>query len=218
MSHEPTSLDARLHAYLLDRGIRRDPLLERLAEATHALGGVDRMRVAPEQAAFLELFVRVAGAQRAIEVGTFTGTSAIAIARGLGEGGRLLCCDVSPEWTAIARRYFAEAGVADRIDLRIAPALETIRALPADVVFDLAFVDADKENYPSYYEELLPRIRTGGVLLFDNVFWGGRVADPAEDSVETRAIRALNDRIHGDPRVEIVMLPIADGLTLARKR
>lgn len=218
MSHTPTKLTDRLHAYLLEVGVRRDETLERLANETQALGGIDRMRVAPEQAAFLELLVRIAGAQRAIEVGTFTGTSAIAIARGLGPAGRLLCCDVNAEWTSIAKRYFAEAGVADRIELRLAPALETIAGLPAEPPFDLSFVDADKENYPAYYDALLPRVRPGGLLLFDNVFWGGRVADPEDSSDETSAIRALNERIHADPSVEIAMLPIADGLTIARKR
>jgi caffeoyl-CoA O-methyltransferase len=176
------------------------------------------MQVAVEQALFMEILVRAIGARRAIEVGTFTGMSSIAIARGLGEGGRLLCCDVNEEWTGIARRYWQEVGVADRIELRIAPALETIRSLSSDERFDFAFVDADKVNHSAYYEELITRVRRGGLLLFDNTLWGGRVADPNETSPETKALRRLNDRILVDERVDMVMLPLADGVTIARRR
>jgi caffeoyl-CoA O-methyltransferase len=151
-------------------------------------------------------------------VGTFTGYSAISIARGLAPDGRLLCCDVNEEWTGIARRYFARAGVAERITLRIAPALETLRALPPTPEIDLAFIDADKTGYRAYYEELLPRLRPGGVVGFDNVLWNGAVADPTNTTADTQALRALNDFLVTDQRVDIVMLPVADGLTLARKR
>ena len=171
-----------------------------------------------EQGAFLTLLARAIGARRAVEVGTFTGYSAIAIARGLPPDGRLLCCDVSDEWTGIARRYFARAGLAERIDLRIAPALDTLRALPSGPALDLAFIDADKTSYRAYYEELLPRLRPNGLVLFDNVLWSGAVADPTDHSENTEAIRALNDFVARDERVESVMLPIADGLTIARKR
>jgi caffeoyl-CoA O-methyltransferase len=158
------------------------------------------------------------GARRAIEVGTFTGYSSICIARGLPPDGRLLCCDVSEEWTALARRFWEKAGVADRIELRLAPAAETLRALPEDPVFDLAFLDADKPGYPVYYEEILRRLRPGGVILADNVLWMGRVADPAADDPQTAAIRAFNAQVAGDPRVDCVMIPLSDGLTLLRKR
>src|SRR5687767_5236382 len=162
------------------------------------------MQVAVEQATFMEILVRAIGARRAIEIGTFTGMSSIAIARGVGPEGRLLCCDVSEEWTGIARRYWQEAGVSDRIELRIAPALETIRALPASDRFDFAFVDADKVNYLAYYEELVDRVRPNGLMLFDNVLWRGCVANPNETSAETLAIRKVNDRIFSDERVDMV--------------
>jgi caffeoyl-CoA O-methyltransferase len=158
------------------------------------------------------------GARHAVEVGTFTGTSAIAIARGLGEGGHLTTCEIDPEHAAIAERWFTRARLADRITLRRGPALETLRALPATPEIDLAFVDADKQGYRAYYEELLPRLRSNGMIVFDNVLWGGRVADPADQSESTRAIRALNDLLVRDDRVDVVMLPVADGVTLARKR
>ena len=217
-SEKFTALTAETHGYLVEHGVRRDPLLERLEAETQKLGGIARMQVAIEESAFLEILVRAIGAKRAIEVGTFTGMSSIAIARGLGTDGRLLCCDISEEWTGIARRYFAEAGIAGRIDLKIAPALDTIRTLPAGECLDFAFVDADKVNYLAYYEELVVRVRPGGLLLFDNVLWGGRVAKPEEQSPETTAIRAVNDRIHGDERVDMVMLPLADGVTIVRRR
>jgi len=151
-------------------------------------------------------------------VGTFTGYSAICLARGLAPGGQLLCCDVSEEWTAIARRYWERAGLTDRIDLRIAPALDTLRALPERPEIDLVFIDADKTNYRNYYETLLPRLRPGGLFVFDNVLWMGEVANPANQEESTVAIRALNDALVADTRVDTVMLPVADGVTLARKR
>ena len=217
-SEKFTTLTAETHRYLVEHGVRSDPILGRLEAETLALGGIARMQVAIEEAMFLEILVRSIGAKRAIEVGTFTGMSAIAIARGLGPDGQLLCCDVSREWTDVARRYFAEARVVERIELHIAPALETIRALPEDIRFDFAFVDADKVNYLAYYEELFPRVRPGGLILFDNVLWGGRVAKPEDQSPETIAIRALNDRIRDDARVDMVMMPMADGVTIARRR
>jgi len=213
-----TPMTLELYAYVLAHNPAPDAVLRDLAEETAALGSISLMQVAVEQAAFLGWLARLIGARRAVEVGTFTGYSAIAVARALPPDGRLLCCDVSEEWAAIARRYFARAGVAERITLRIAPALETLRSLPSAPEIDLAFVDADKENYGAYYEELLPRLRPNGVLVFDNVLWMGRVIDPSDRSPSTQAIRTLNDAVARDERVEAVMLPVSDGITLVRKR
>jgi caffeoyl-CoA O-methyltransferase len=175
------------------------------------------MQIGDDQAVLMEILARAMGARRAIEIGTFTGYSALALARGMGPEGRLVCCDVSEEWTAIARKYWEKAGVADRIDLRIGPALETLALLPADESFDLAFVDADKVSYSAYYNELLPRLRPGGVLIVDNTLWDGRVLDPAVDDPDTVAIRAFNDLVATDPRVRVVVLPIGDGVTVIQK-
>ena len=213
-----TALTPELYDYVVAHNPAPDPVLRDLAAETAALGPVSLMQVSIEQGAFLTFLARVLGARRAIEVGTFTGYSAIAIARGLAAGGQLLCCDVSEEWTGIARRYFARAGLDDRITLRIAPALETLRALPNKPEIDLAFIDADKTSYLAYYEELLPRLSPNGVLVFDNVLWMGAVVDPTDQSESTAAIRALNDALAADPRVEAVMLPVSDGITLVRRR
>jgi caffeoyl-CoA O-methyltransferase len=164
------------------------------------------------------LLTKLTGARRAIEVGTFTGYSSLCIARGLPPGGKLLCCDVSEEWTGLAKRFWEKAGVADRIELVIAPAAETLRALPEREEWDLAFIDADKPGYPVYYAEILKRLRPGGLILADNVLWMGRVVDAGADDPQTQAIRAFNDLVAKDDRVEKVMLPVADGLTLIRKR
>ena len=195
-----------------------DDVQRSLIEATQALGGVSMMQISPDQGAFMTLLTRLLGARFAVEVGTFTGYSSICIARGLAEGGRLLCCDVSQEWTAVAREHWERAGVADRIDLVIAPAGETLAALPDDPPIDLAFIDADKPGYRTYYEEIVRRLRPGGVVLLDNVLWSGNVTDDSVDDENTNAIRAINDHVAADDRVEAVMLPIADGLTMARKR
>jgi caffeoyl-CoA O-methyltransferase len=213
-----TALTPPLYDYLLAHNPPCDDVLRDLAEETAALGPVSLMQVAVEQGALLTLLARLLGARRAIEVGTFTGYSAISIARGLAPEGRLLCCDVSERWTAIARRYFARAGLAERITLRLGPAIDTLRALPSTPDVDLAFVDADKPSYLAYYEALLPRLRPGGLVVFDNVLWMGQVIDATDHSEDTEAIRTLNDTIARDTRVESVMLPVADGLTLARKR
>jgi caffeoyl-CoA O-methyltransferase len=189
-----------------------------VAETRDRLPDAAGMLTAPDQAVLLTLLARMVGARQAVEVGTFTGFSALALARGLAPGGRLLCCDVSAEYTAVARRYWARAGVADRIELRIAPAIETLRALPAEPHLDLAFIDADKPGYPAYWAELVPRMRTGGILLADNVFQDGRVADPDDTGPSTTAIRDFNDLVRADDRVDVVMLAVADGLTLARRR
>jgi caffeoyl-CoA O-methyltransferase len=213
-----TPLTPEVYAYLVDHRSDRDPVLDELAAATRTLGDVSVMQIAAEQGAFLTMLVRLVGARSIVEVGTFTGYSALCLARGLPPDGRLLCCDVSEEWTAIGRRHWEKAGVAGRIDLRIAPALDTLRALPPEASFDMAFIDADKPNYAAYYEEILARLRPNGVILFDNVLWSGQVANPAATDTSTLALRALNDALVRDPRVDVVMLPIADGLTLARKK
>lgn len=195
-----------------------DDVQRSLIEATRALGGVSMMQISPDQGAFMTLLARLLGARFAVEVGTFTGYSSICIARGLAEGGRLLCCDVSEEWTSVAREHWERAGVADRIELKIAPAAETLQALPDDPPIDLAFIDADKPGYRTYYEEIVSRLRPGGVVLLDNVLWSGNVADESAQDENTVAIRAINDHVAADDRVEAVMLPIADGLTICRKR
>jgi caffeoyl-CoA O-methyltransferase len=211
-------LSSELADYLVAHGLPPDAVQEALIEETAALGAVAGMQISPEQGAFLTVLTRLLGARNAIEIGTFTGYSALSIARGLPDGGRLICCDVSEEWTSIGRKAWESAGVADRIDLRIAPALDTLGALPAGETFDLAFIDADKPNYANYYEALVPRMRVNGAILVDNVLWDGRVIQADADDDNTVAIRAFNDLVAADPRVETVMLPIADGLTIARKR
>jgi caffeoyl-CoA O-methyltransferase len=220
MADTPKSffLSPEIHRYVVDHGLPPDPVQRELIEETAALGGVAVMQIAPEQGAFMTLVTRLVGARRAVEVGTFTGYSALAIARGLPPDGRLLCCDVNEEWTAVARRYWQRAGVADRIELRLGPALETLRELPHDESIDLAFIDADKDNYTRYYEELLARLRPNGLILVDNTLWMGTVVDPSQDDDSTNAIRAFNDQVATDARVDCVMLPVSDGLTLLRKR
>jgi caffeoyl-CoA O-methyltransferase len=210
-------LGPEIHDYLVAHGTPADPVLRDLAEETARLGSIAMMQIAPEQGAFMTLLARAIGARRVVEVGTFTGYSALCIARGLPEEGRLLACDVSEEWTKIATRYWERAGVAGRIELRLGPAIETLRSLPMEPRFDMGFIDADKPSYPAYYEEILARLRPGGLILVDNVLWFGRVVDPAADDPQTLAIRAFNDQVAADPRVDCVMLPVSDGLTLLRK-
>jgi predicted O-methyltransferase YrrM len=212
------ALTPELYEYVVEHGARQDDVLGRLAEETRELGEIAIMQIAPEQGAFMTVLVRAMGAQRALELGTFTGYSAICVARGLGEGGTLVTCDISGEWTEVARRYFEEAGVADRIDLRLGPALETLRAMPADEPFDFAFIDADKTEYPDYYEECLRLLRPGGLMMLDNVLRGGGVLDAGDDDPRTVATRDVNDRAIADERVDVAMLGVADGLTLAVKR
>jgi caffeoyl-CoA O-methyltransferase len=172
------------------------------------------MQIGGDQGTFFEILVGSMGARRAIEIGTFTGYSALSIARGLGPEGRLLCLDVSEEWTAIARQHWEEAGVADRIELRIGPALDTLAALPADATFDVAFIDADKSNYANYYEALLPRMRPGGVILVDNTLWSRQVLDEGASERDTVALRAFNRMVADDPRVRCVIVPMGDGVTV----
>jgi caffeoyl-CoA O-methyltransferase len=211
-------LSADVHSYLIRHGTPPDAVQQALIEETQRLGGISMMQIAPEQGAFMTLLARVTGAKRAVEVGTFTGYSALCTARGLPEDGRLLCCDVSAEWTAVGRPYWEKAGIAHKIELRIGPAAETLRALPKEEVFDLAFIDADKTNYATYYEEILLRMRRNGLILVDNVLWMGNVVKDDAQDPNTVALRAFNARVASDARVECVMLPVADGLTILRKR
>lgn len=212
-----TTLSSDLYRYLVEHRSERDPVRAALAAETEALGGLSLMQVAPEQGAFMGMLARLIGARSAVEVGTFTGYSALCVAQGLPDDGRLLCCDINEEWTSIGRRHWQAAGVAHKIDLRLGPAVDTLRSLPPDTRFDMGFVDADKANYRHYYEEILARLRPNGVILFDNVLWMGQVLDTASSDTDTRAIRELNDFLATDERVETVMLPVADGLTLVRK-
>jgi caffeoyl-CoA O-methyltransferase len=217
MTTKSIPLTNELHAYLVAHGSPPDEIIRDLAEETRSvLPEHATMQVAPEQAAFLTFLTRLLGVRQAVEVGTFTGLSSLAIARGLPEGGRLTCFDISEEFTGIARRYWARAGVQELIDLRIGPAADGLRELPHERHLDFAFIDADKTGYPIYWAELVPRMRPGGVIAVDNVLRGGRVIAPQD--ANDRAIAAFNDEVLADVRVDPVMLPIADGLTLARIR
>lgn len=213
------SVTSDLLAYAVAHGTwTHDQVLDDLQAETRALGAPARMQIGPDEGQLLTFLARLVGARRAVEVGTFTGYSALCILRGLAPDGTLLCCDVSEEWTAVARRAWERAGVADRIELRLAPAIDTLRALPPGEQFDLAFVDADKTGYPDYWNELVPRLRPGGVLVADNVLYSGQIVDAASADESIRALRAFNDQVVADDRVEVVVLPAFDGLTLARKR
>ncbi|MGO4597147.1 O-methyltransferase [Terrabacter sp. 2RAF25] len=208
-----------IRSYAVAHGTwRPDPVVRRLQEETAGLGDPAGMQVGDDQGQLLTMLTRLVGARRAVEVGTFTGYSSLCIARGLAEGGSLLCCDISPEWTEIGQRAWAAAGLADRIDLRITPALDTVRALPDTADIDLVFIDADKPGYAAYWAELVPRVRSGGLLLADNVLWSGRIADPEATDANTTALRAFNDLVASDERVETVVLTAFDGLTIARRR
>lgn len=220
MADNPKSffLSPEIHGYLVAHGTPPDAVQQSLIAETAALGGISMMQIAPEQGAFMTLLTRLIRARSAVEVGTFTGYSALCIARGLADGGRLVCCDVSEEWTSVGRRHWEQAGVADRIDLRIASAIDTLRALPQEQSIDLAFIDADKPNYLAYYEEIIARLRPNGVILVDNVLWGGNIVDAGAADENTIALRAFNDAVAADDRVEASMIPLGDGLTLLRKR
>ena len=207
-----------LYEYVVEHGARRDGTLRDVERTTEALGSVAAMQTAADEGAFLTLLARLVGSRRAVEVGTFTGYSAVCLARGLAPGGSLLCCELSEEYAATARRNVDAAGVGDRIEIRTGPALDTLSALPRDEEIDLAFIDADKAGYSDYVEELLSRLRPGGLLVLDNVLLGGRVLAPAADDEAALAVAALNERLAADERVDITMLPIADGVTLLRKR
>ena len=212
-------LTPELDNYMAAHGGNYDALLAELADETaRHMGGVAMMQISPEQGTFMTILARAIGARHAIELGTFTGYSAICIARALPPDGTLLCCDVSGEWTAIARRYWEKAGLSHKITLKLAPALDTLRALPGNAIFDFAFIDADKSNYRSYYDEVLKRLRPNGLILIDNVLWNGEVLNQRNQTADTRAIRELNDFLPNDNRVDMVMLPIADGITICRKK
>ena len=207
-----------LAAYIAAHSSRPDEVQRRLMATTEErTGGAARMQIGNDQGLFFEMLTRAIGARRAIEIGTFTGYSALSIARGLGPDGRLVCCDVSEEWTAIAREHWELAGVAERIDLRLAPALDTIAALPADERFDLVFIDADKTNYHRYYEALLPHLTERGVMLVDNTLWSRRVLDPEADHHDTVALREFNAMVAHDPRVRCVIIPMGDGVTMIQR-
>jgi predicted O-methyltransferase YrrM len=215
MTAKTLQLSDALHRYLLGVSSRESSTQKALRLYTQRLPRAT-MQIAPEQGQFLQLLVRLLGARRILEIGTFTGYSALAMALALPRGGRILCCDVSKEWTDIAKKYWARASVSRKIRLRLAPALETLRT--AKGPFDLAFIDADKANYARYYERCLKLVRRGGVIAIDNTLWYGRVIDPRDRSEDTRAVRAFNRKLHRDRRVELAMVPIGDGLTLALKR
>ncbi|MDD9877737.1 MAG: class I SAM-dependent methyltransferase [Magnetovibrio sp.] len=219
MSKRSLTMTDDLYAYMLENSLREPPILAELRAET---AGMPRsgMQIAPEQGQFMALLVELTDAARYLEVGTFTGYSALAVALALPDHGEVVTCDVDPETTAVAQRYWARAGMAKKIDLRLGPAVDTLDALLGDGAgrFDFAFIDADKENYVAYYERAVELVRPGGLIALDNVLWSGRVADPANNDTDTEALRAVNRRVHADDRVSVAMLPLADGLTLARKR
>jgi caffeoyl-CoA O-methyltransferase len=225
MTRHPIEIDERLHDYILAHSLREPEVLRRLRQETAKMPGAN-MQIGPEQGQFMALLVELMGARRTLEIGTFTGYSALVVALALPPEGRVVACDVSEEFTAVARRYWAEAGVADKIELHLAPALETLdRLLDAGQAegsqagsFDFAFIDADKANYGAYYERALRLLRPGGLIAIDNVLWSGKVADKAASDPDTRAIQALNAALKDDSRVTLSLLPLGDGLTLARKR
>jgi caffeoyl-CoA O-methyltransferase len=212
-------VSAELAEYVIEHGTPPDEVQQALIDETRRVAGRRAgMQVSAEQGAFLTFLTRLVGARLVVEVGTFTGYSALCFARGVAPGGRVHCFDIEERWVDVGRPYWARAGVADRIEVTIGPAAETLRRLPADPPVDLAFIDADKTGYATYYEELLGRLRPGGLLLVDNVLWSGQVIDPSKDDDDTLAIRAFNEQVAADERVDCVMLAIADGLTLVRKR
>lgn len=220
MNKQSLGVPEHLYDYLLEVSLRESPLLKRLRQET-AHYPLARMQISPEQGQFMSLLVRLIGARRAIEIGVFTGYSSICVATALPADGELIACDVSEEWTTMARRYWQEAEVAHKIALRLAPALDTLDALLRDGrenSFDFVFIDADKVNYRHYYERSLKLVRPGGLIVVDNVLWGGSVADPHDHEPNTVAIRAFNEALHRDERVDLSLLPVGDGLTLARKR
>jgi len=213
-------LPTDLHDYLRRVAVREPAVLRRLRAETASMPEAN-MQIAPEQGALMTLLAELTGARRCLELGTFTGYSALAVALVLPPGGRVVCCDMSREWTDVGRRFWAEAGVDDRIEVRIGPALDSLDAMineGASDSVDFAFVDAAKEEYPAYYERLMRLVRRGGLMLFDNVFWGGDVVNPEVDDSDVRGIRELNERLAADERVTVAMVPLADGLTLVRRR
>jgi predicted O-methyltransferase YrrM len=220
MSNRTIGISEELAAYVVKVGAREPDVLARLREETAALPQ-HNMQIAPEEGAFLAMLAQLTGARRCIEIGTFTGYSSLAVALALPDEGSIVCCDVSEAWTSVARKYWNEAGVADKIDLRIGPAADTLDLLLADAqqdTYDFAFVDADKTGYDGYYERLLQLVRPGGLIAFDNTLWGGAVIDPEADDSDTDAIRTLNAKLAADERVSLCLVPMADGVTLALRR
>ncbi len=220
MSSSTLQLNEKVQDYLLGHSLRESTVCQQLREETRPMK-MGMMQVSPEQGQFMAFLVELTGTRKAVEVGTFTGYSALCIAQALPEEGTLVCCDVSEEWTAVGKKYWEQAGVSDRIDLRIGPAVDTLKAMcdsEEEGSFDFGFIDADKTNYQYYYEHVLALLRTGGLLLIDNVLWGGSVANLDKTDKDTEAIRALNTFLHHDDRVSLSMLPVGDGLTLALKR
>ncbi len=219
MTNKTIKLTDELYDYVLSVSLREPPLLKRLRDET-AGNPMARMQISPEQGQFMMLLVQLIGAKKALEVGVFTGYSALCVALALPDDGKLVACDISEEWTNVAKRYWAEAGVADKIELHLAPAVETLDKLLNDGhagTFDFAFIDADKVGYDDYYERTLQLLRPGGLVALDNMLRGGRVIDPTEQGEDTQAIRTINTKLHHDQRVSFSLLPIADGLTLAFK-
>jgi len=211
-------LSQALHDYVVTHSLQPDEVLRDLAQETaQRYGDLAGMQIGPEQGTFMTLLAKLVGARNAIEIGTFTGYSAICIARGLADGGRLLCCDISAEWTALARDYWQRAGLDDRIELRLAPAADTLSGLSADTSFDYAFIDADKTGYVRYWDLIVPMMRSGGIILVDNTLSHGRVVDLTVQDDNVQGVRRFNGHARADARVELVLLPIGDGLTLARK-
>ena len=212
------ALTPKLYDYLVAHGHNGDPIRAELAAETAKLGQISTMQIAAEQGTLMAILAGAIGARSAVEVGTFTGYSALCVARALPADGRLLCCDLNEQWTGIGRRYWERAGVANKITLKLGPAADTLKAIPASQTFDFAFIDADKSSYGIYYEEILKRLRPGGLILIDNVLWNGAIIDDAIKDADTLALRALNDFIAKDTRVEAVMIGVADGLTIVRKK
>ncbi len=220
MTRETITVDAQLYDYILDVSLREPPLLEQLREETARLPASD-CQISPEQGQFMAFLVKLIGAQRTLEIGVFTGYSALWVAQALPEKGQIVACDISEAWTAVARRYWKEAGVDDKIDLHLAPAAETLDRLIEEGQggsFDFAFIDADKAGYDTYYEQCLTLLRPGGLIALDNVLRDGRVIHESPPSEGTLAIQRLNRKLHTDPRIDLSLVPIADGLTLVRKR
>ncbi len=219
--HKTVAMSDRLLDYVVANGVRGHPVLDKIRRETAALGDLAVMQIPADQGAFMQLLARSIGARRAIEVGTFTGYSALAVALALPADGGVTCCELNPDYAAKARSYWAEAGVADRIEVRVGPAAETLERIlraPPPGLYDFAFIDADKTGYPVYYERCLALLRPGGLLLLDNMLWSGKVADPDARDESTETIRALTRRIHEDARVDACLLTVADGLLLCRKR
>lgn len=219
MANQTLNLTPAVYQYLLNHSLRELPVLTKLREQTRPMS-MSQMQISPEQGQFMQFLIHLLNAKKTLDIGTFTGYSALSVALALPENGQVIACDINGEWTKIAKKYWELAGVSHKIDLRLAPAMETLQALidhQEAGTFDFAFIDADKLNYENYYELSLKLLRRGGLIAIDNVLWEGAVADPAIQDDNTKAIRAVNEKVYRDQRVEVSMLPIADGLTLARK-